>query len=365
MRQKLGISALAAGMILVAPGATGSALADHEAVGPPVSNGPLQPTNQRPPVISGTAQDAQTLTADRGDWSSGPGLTLSHRWIRCDPDGVSACFYLHADDQPTYTLTSAEVGKTIKLRVRADSTGGTREVDSPTTPVVEAAPPSVSVPPSFSGSPVVGATLTGTSGSFSGGTPPVVEDQHQWYRCAGTDLAGCAPIPNATSLNYTVTADDVGSRLVLQERATYGPSSQTVDGWSSTSPEVTFPSAVPAPTLLDPFPVVAIAGVVRRNAARLALLRVRGPRGALVAVRCFGRACRPRSIRRRIGLSGRVRIRAFERRMPAGTAIIIRVSAPNRIGKYTRFRIRRGARPRRIDRCLQPGATQPSRCPSE
>jgi hypothetical protein len=59
-----------------------------------------------------------------------------------------------------------------------------------------------------------------------------------------------------------------------------------------------------------------------------------------------------------------VRIRALEgRRLAAGAVVVVRVSAPGRMGKYTRFRVRSGRVPARIDRCMQPGERAPVRCP--
>ena len=57
-----------------------------------------------------------------------------------------------------------------------------------------------------------------------------------------------------------------------------------------------------------------------------------------------------------------VRFRRFERRLPAGVTLEIFVRQAGKIGKYTRFLIRAGKPPARIDRCLVPGRTRPVRC---
>jgi PKD domain len=122
------------------------------------------------------------------------------------------------------------------------------------------------------------------------------------------------------------------------------------------------PPPPPPPTLMSPFPVIRISGGMTRTGARIRRLAVRSPRGARVTVRCRGRGC-PR--RRQSTISdGRARFHRFERRYRAGVVLAVFVTQPNRIGKYTRFRIRRGKSPARLDRCLQPGSTTPSRCPS-
>ena len=51
------------------------------------------------------------------------------------------------------------------------------------------------------------------------------------------------------------------------------------------------------------------------------------------------------------------------RAMRAGIRLKLFVRQADRIGKYTRFLIRRGAPPKRLDLCLFPGRTAPARCP--
>jgi PKD repeat protein len=115
------------------------------------------------------------------------------------------------------------------------------------------------------------------------------------------------------------------------------------------------------PVLMRPFPIVRIAGVVMPNGALIRILSVRGPRAALVRVRCRGAGC-PASTAWRKGFK-RVRFRRFERRLPSGTRLELFVRQPGRIGKYTRFVIRGGKPPARVDRCLMPGKRRPVRCP--
>jgi PKD repeat protein len=122
------------------------------------------------------------------------------------------------------------------------------------------------------------------------------------------------------------------------------------------------PAAPAAPRLMSPFPTVRLVGVVVPAGARITLVEVRGgPRGARVTVRCTGKGC-PFRLRRRVAETGRVRLSAFKRVLAAGARIEVFVRAPGVIGKYVAFRIRAGKRPVRTDRCLMPGASQPTRC---
>ena len=363
--RKRHICALAVAALFLAAGSTVPALADHEPVSPPTQAGLYPPPAPNPgPSVSGTAQDGQTLTASRGAWVNS---TLTHRWIRCNANG-QGCVFLHADNIDTYVLEPADVGKTIKLRVRGAGAdpNSWREVDSAPTAVIEAAVPTVQTYPSNTGRAVVGEALTATSAQFSYATPPFAEDQYQWERCAPPEFTTCTAIGGATFVQHLLTEADLGSRLRIRERATYGPESKTVDAYSPNSTTVTHPAPATkkaAPELLAPFPVIAIGGVLTDNGANLSLLRVRGPLGALVKVRCIGPACPTSEVRRRIGANLRVRIRPLERPAPIGTQLIFRITKPGTIGKYTRLRIRAGRRPIRVDRCLQPGQTQPSPCP--
>jgi hypothetical protein len=56
--------------------------------------------------------------------------------------------------------------------------------------------------------------------------------------------------------------------------------------------------------------------------------------------------------------------RRFERALRAGASLQIRVYAPGQIGKYTRFTIRHGKLPARVDTCLSPSGAQRMTCPS-
>jgi hypothetical protein len=118
--------------------------------------------------------------------------------------------------------------------------------------------------------------------------------------------------------------------------------------------------------VMTPSPVVRLAGRLTRAGARIRVLSVsRAPVCAVVRVSCRGRSCPAR--RRLVRHKGRValRFRRFERRLRAGTVLVVRVSKGDTIGKLTRFRIRRGKMPARRDRCLFPGESRGRACPEE
>lgn len=114
--------------------------------------------------------------------------------------------------------------------------------------------------------------------------------------------------------------------------------------------------------LLSPFPVVRLMGQVTAKGTEVGLLTVQAPRGARVSVRCHGSRCPYRRAGARS--RGRVKFRRLQRLLPAGTVLEVSVTKRGTIGKYTRFRIRRGHTPARVDRCLKAGAKRPVACPS-
>lgn len=128
-----------------------------------------------------------------------------------------------------------------------------------------------------------------------------------------------------------------------------------------TTPPVTEPVAQPL-ALMSPFPIVRIAGRLTRQGASIRLLSVRASTRALILVRCFRKGCRRRSLRRGRGRRP-VRFRRFELNLRAGTLIEVRVRQAGAIGKFTRFRIRRGRGPARRDLCLYPDVSRGAACP--
>jgi hypothetical protein len=86
------------------------------------------------PVISGQAGQGQTLNADRGRWTGGPSQ-YSHQWSRCDAAGGN-CVAIPGATGGSYTLTAADAGSTIRVRVDARNGISNIAVDSLSTGVV-------------------------------------------------------------------------------------------------------------------------------------------------------------------------------------------------------------------------------------
>jgi hypothetical protein len=124
--------------------------------------------------------------------------------------------------------------------------------------------------------------------------------------------------------------------------------------------------------LMEPFPIVRIAGVLTASGVRLSVLSAQAPVGARVTVTCRGRGC-PTASESRVAASSRKKHRAtvvvisfrrFERSLWAGVVLQVRIFRPGRIGKYTRFVIRHHGLPERVDECLGPAGRTPISCPT-
>jgi hypothetical protein len=192
--------------------------------------GGATPSNLTPPSISGHAVVGQTLRETRGTWSDSP-TSVDMFWERCDSIGAD-CLLIDAATGPTYTLSNADLGKTIRaVEVASNANGDGIPAESDQTAVVQqAAPmpqtPAITSPPGISGKPVQGQTLTETHGTWTN-TPTGY--RYQWERCS-TAGTSCSTVTDASAQTYTVDAADVGHTIRVQETASdaAGPSAPAV-----------------------------------------------------------------------------------------------------------------------------------------
>lgn len=310
-----------------------------------------------PPSFTGPARDGSTLVgADpAGQWTGTPPISFSYLWLRCGADGA-ACALIPGAATRYHTLTAADVGRRVEFVVVATGPEASIFKASPPSVVVAGVAPFNLVSPAFSGAPRVGRLLTARHGLWAGTGPFAYA--YEWQRCAGA----CRPT-GATGRTYRPRAADAGKRLLLvvTARNAWGR------GFAGVLSVLVAPASGKAPALsgrlLSPFPVVIFSGRFTRAGAVITELRVsHAPRGARVTVICRGRGCpyRRKTLRVR---RGRVRFHALQRSLPAGTSVDVLVRKGRLLGKYTSFRVRRGAAPGRRDGCLRPGSSRPGRCP--
>ena len=156
------------------------------------------------PVISGTAQVGQTLTADVSGIADADGLTnvsYSYQWMRGDAD-------IAGETAQTYEVSDDDVGKSVKVRVTfTDDRENEETLTSAATASVEARPNTEPTGlPVISGTAQAGHTLTAdTSGIDDADGLTNVSYSYQWVNHnTGADIAG------ATASAYQLSGDDVG-----------------------------------------------------------------------------------------------------------------------------------------------------------
>src|SRR4029077_11212482 len=86
-----------------------------EAAGPP--------KNISRPVINGPAKLGERLTAGNGSWSGSRPLSYYYRWERCNTAGES-CTAIESATKPSYTVVSADVGSTLRIKVTTTNSLG-------------------------------------------------------------------------------------------------------------------------------------------------------------------------------------------------------------------------------------------------
>jgi hypothetical protein len=172
------------------------------------------PSNTLRPTIAGNARVGNTLTANRGRWSNAP-TGFAFQWLRCGPGGGSCVAIAGATNQ-SYTLTSSDLGRRIRVRVTASNKDGSSSADSnPTATVLAAGTGPVSrSAPAISGTPRVGQILTASNGTWTGAS----RFAYAWQRCDETGGA-CVDIAGATTQTYTLQAADVAHRMRVRVTA--------------------------------------------------------------------------------------------------------------------------------------------------
>lgn len=196
----------------------GPASATSAAVGPVVG---VAPTNTSVPTITGglTATLGTALTATTGTWSGTTPISFSYSWKQCDASGGS-CTAIPGATSSTYTPVSSDLGKTLRVEVRATNgfvVGAAPTATSNQTAVIVSNVPTNTVLPVVTGTTRVGFTLSTTTGTWSGA--PTITFKYQWQRCNSTGGA-CANIVGAISSFYLLSNADVGARLRVEVTGT-------------------------------------------------------------------------------------------------------------------------------------------------
>ncbi|WP_331547765.1 hypothetical protein [Propionicimonas sp.] len=163
------------------------------------------------PAISGVSRVSMKLTANPGSWS--PTATLKYQWYRVSSTGSSTA--IKGATKSSYTPTSADKGRRLKVRVQGSRAGyvtATRysTLTSPVLPGMVAVTPKVS-----DNTPVVDQELTALEGIW---TPSDVTFTYQWY--AKSRSGKTYTISGATAKTYLVIAKYAGYKIQVKVTAT-------------------------------------------------------------------------------------------------------------------------------------------------
>ncbi len=202
-------------VVVTATDANGSLAATSSATQPIAAAS--SPTIGEAPVISGTSQEGQTLSASTGTWSASGTISYAYQWQSCEAGGAE-CSVITGATASSYTIVASEVGATIRVLVTATAEGkNSVGVSDSTEPVSSATLVDVSLP-TISGAAHAGATLTAEPGIWTASPGPIGYG-YQWERCNASGQE-CAVIVGATSSTYTPGSGDVGHTLRVLVTAT-------------------------------------------------------------------------------------------------------------------------------------------------
>ena len=306
-----------------------------------------------PPLAGQPATFTSTSTSTTDAVPAAPVVIRRVRW-----DFVGNNNFEQTGDVVTHTYASAGI-KTFRMRV-------TDTLDQVTTEsftiMVSGSPLPVDTPPLANRLPVaqfsvsdvdpnVGQQIALRSFSYD---PDGTITAQRW------DLDGDGDFDeNATGPTAFTVFSAAGPRVVRLE---VRDSSGAVQGETQT---ITVKPRSVAPitrSLMNPFPVVRLAGSVYPRGVKVGLLEVRAPLRSTVTVRCAGTRCPAKKITR-TSTRKPMRFKSMIRFLSAGTIISVSVTKRGQIGKYTRWLVRGGKVPKRKDLCLYPGRGRPARCP--
>ena len=168
------------------------------------------PANTVAPTVSPSGQQVTgtAITVNVGTWTGSPTISYEYRWTRNGSPISGAA-------NTTYTIQAADDGTTIRCELRGTNAYGVSSyiASSNSVSAVNAVAPVNTVAPVISGNQWQGATLSSTTGTWTGVPTPTYS--YQWKR-GGVDIGG------ATSSTYTLVAADRGTNITCVVTASNG-----------------------------------------------------------------------------------------------------------------------------------------------
>jgi hypothetical protein len=171
--------------------------------------GGLVPAVATPPVVAGTLNPGQLLTAAPGTWK-GDQVVFAYQWERCI-DAATGCTPIPNATAATYSVSTNDLASTLRVTVAGRNGLGSATASSAPTGFVSgpAGAPVATAAPVVQGVVGPGATLTATTGTWTGAPTSFA---YQWRRC-NTTTSACVDVAGATTSTYTLAAGDSGSLL--------------------------------------------------------------------------------------------------------------------------------------------------------
>lgn len=165
-------------------------------------SGAAVPLSLTVPVITGTAQVGETLSASTGEWLQSPS-SFAYQWYA---DYVA----IDGATGDTYLLTDTEAGTVITVTVVATNGGASSDpVESAGTSEVLPQVPANTAAPSITGTAMVGEALSGSNGTWTNYPGSYA------YRWLADDVA----ISGATANTYTLTSAEIGALITFEVTA--------------------------------------------------------------------------------------------------------------------------------------------------
>ena len=172
---------------------------------------PDPPSNTSAPIISGSAEVGELLSASPGSWVGHTPISYSYQWQRCS---LGECSDITGANSQGYTTTGADASKQLRVQVTATNSYGSSSQDSAQTTSIVSLVPVNDVSPHISGSAQVGDKLSADPGSWNADPQPVFS--YTWLACSSSGQ-NCDQVGTGTS--YTPSNSDQGRYLVLSVSA--------------------------------------------------------------------------------------------------------------------------------------------------
>jgi hypothetical protein len=170
------------------------------------------PVNTNIPIVSGLPYETSIINVvSKGQWSGIEVSKLLTVWQICTT--AISCSDIPSATSPTYTAISADVGKTIRVKIIAPYSQKNVEAFSNQTPIIKKAYINL-FPPTLLSYADIGDNIDIFKGLWEGLLSSNVS--YVWQRCKSA--TSCSDIPGATNNTYTPSSSDRGYSIRVGER---------------------------------------------------------------------------------------------------------------------------------------------------